>query len=214
MLTRLKSQIKSWQENQRVKSRAAKSRRARRRIFVDCGANTCTALRGFIEKYPDFEFFAFEPQPELYEHGLSVMADHPKQRILWYPKAVWTEDCTLNFYLATEWGDNHRGASTLVENHTHNGGKVDYGNPVEVEAIDFSVWLSCLARPEDYVIVKMDIEGAEYPVLEQLIEDDHIGLIDELLIEWHWQMNPDISQERHEALVRKLRESVDLQKWY
>ena len=49
--------------------RTALIRSARRRIFIDCGANTCTVLRGFIKRYPNFEFFAFGAQPELAAAG-------------------------------------------------------------------------------------------------------------------------------------------------
>lgn len=41
----------------------------------------------------------------------------------------------------------------------------------------------------DFIFVKMDIEGAEWPVLEKMINDGTIGLIDELAFECHfaWQ---------------------------
>jgi hypothetical protein len=57
-----------------------------------------------------------------------------------------------------------------------------------VACFDFSRWLSDLRtshpRP-DVIVVKMDIEGAEVPVLQKMIEDGTDALIDELLVEWH-----------------------------
>ncbi len=85
-------------------------RGAERRIFIDCGANTCTVLRGFVEKFPEFEFFAFEAQPELAEEGQKVIQENPSTRITFFNKAVWVKNEKLDFYLATKWGCNSQGS--------------------------------------------------------------------------------------------------------
>ena len=61
-------------------------------------------------------------------------------------------------------------------------------------AIDFSRWLKeMVARHTEadgskpFVVVKMDIEGAEYAVLEELVHDGTIALISELMVEFHTQ---------------------------
>lgn len=196
----------------RARVRARRRRRALRRsqgrrVLVDCGANTCTVLRSFVEQLPDFEFFAFEAQPELHGVGRAVAEEFPGVRIEFIPKAVWTEDTHVDFYLATEWGPNYRGGSTLVAGHTKNLSAIDYRQPVRVEAVDFSTWLGRNFLPEDYVIVKMDIEGAEYDVLEKVVADGNLAVIDELIIEFHQHMNDRIPRERHDRLLRTLRRS-------
>ena len=194
--------------------RAPRIRSARRRIFIDCGANTCTVLRQFVKRFPDFEFFAFEAQPELAAAGERVIRELPQTKIQHFSKAVWTRNEELSFYLATQWGPNHRGGSTLVTGNTCNQSAIDYESPVRVEAIDFSSWLGENFVPEDYVIVKMDIEGAEYDVLEKVIADGNLPLIDELIIEFHNQMNESVSKARHDALVGTLRSSCRLEIWH
>jgi FkbM family methyltransferase len=194
--------------------RAPRVRAARRRIFVDCGANTCTVLREFIKRFPDFEFFAFEAQPELAAEGDRVIGELPQTKIQHFSKAVWTRNEELSFYLATRWGSNHRGGSTLVTGHTRNLSAIDYESPVRVEAIDFSSWLAETVDREDYVIVKMDIEGAEYDVLEKVIADGNLPLIDELIIEFHYHMNEAISKARHDALMETLRRTCRVHVWH
>jgi len=194
--------------------RAPRARSARRRILVDCGANTCAVLRGFIKQLPDFEFFAFEAQPELAAEGERVIRELPQIKIHYFSKAVWIRDEELNFYLATRWGPNYRGGSTLVTGNARKQSAIDYDSPVRVAAIDFSRWLGENFVPEDYVIVKMDIEGAEYDVLEKVIADGNLPLIDELIIEFHQRMNGGISKARHNALVRRLRRSCRLEIWH
>lgn len=194
--------------------RAPRTRQARRKVFIDCGANTCTVLRQFISKLPDFEFFAFEAQPELAAEGKRVIRDLPEVRIQHFTKAVWVRDEVLSFYLATKWGPNYRGGSTLMTGQGNNRSAIDYQSPVQVEGFDFSRWLAENFGPEDYVIVKMDIEGAEYKVLEKVIADGNLALIDELIVEFHHHLNENISRAHHDALVRTLRRSCRLEIWH
>jgi hypothetical protein len=56
---------------------------------------------------------------------------------------------------------------------------------------------------EDYIVLKVDIEGAEYEVLEKMFEDGSIEYIDELYIEWHYD-KVKIPRERHVKISRKL----------
>ncbi len=181
---------------------------AKRQIYIDCGANTGQVLTSYIENNPNLECHIFEPQPELENRLTALIEKHKSTSISYYKKAVWTKDETLNFYLATEWDENHKGGSTLLDNHTNNLSKVDYDHPVEVEAIDFDHWLQyeLQLNEEDYIILKMDIEGAEYDVLEKLIESGNINFISELIVEFHHQMIENISEEQHNELISKLNE--------
>jgi len=51
-----------------------------------------------------------------------------------------------------------------------------------VPCFDFSEWLSELGQP---AVVKMDIEGAEYELLDKMRADRTDRFVDLLLIEWH-----------------------------
>src|SRR5436305_1602890 len=95
--------------------RRRRLRRAERRVFVDCGANTCSVLRGFLASLPDFEFFAFEPQPELQHEVHKVLREYPESKITFLSQAVWVRDEKLSFFLAAHWGPNYRGGSTLLQ---------------------------------------------------------------------------------------------------
>jgi FkbM family methyltransferase len=190
------------------------ARRRPREVFVDCGSNTCKVLAERIERGLESEFFAFEPQPELVACVEEVRSGHPGTPIHFSNKAVWVRDGTMDFYLATEWGPNHRGGSTLLAGHVKNAAKVDYSHPIAVGCIDFSRWLRRNFSRRDHLVVKMDIEGAEYPVLEKMIADGTIDYINELIVEFHWQMNEDLSQERHDALRAALDERVLVTEWH
>lgn len=61
---------------------------------------------------------------------------------------------------------------------------LEWNTKVEVNGIDFSEFLKKFSS-DDYIVCKMDIEGAEYDVLEKCIENKSYLKIKELIIEFH-----------------------------
>jgi FkbM family methyltransferase len=71
---------------------------------------------------------------------------------------------------------------------------LEFKETIEVDAIDFSLWVSENFSPDDLIILKMDIEGSEYKVLPKMINDGSIKYINDLIIEWHdWEL-PEYSE--------------------
>jgi hypothetical protein len=56
---------------------------------------------------------------------------------------------------------------------------------ISVESFDFSQWLSGSFTEKDYVILSLDIEGAEFAVLEKMLQEETARLIDRLYVEFH-----------------------------
>ena len=76
-----------------------------------------------------------------------------------------------------------------LERPDHHDVKLTFPETLEVEAIDFSRWIRENFVEDDYIFLKMDIEGSEYKVLPKMIEDGTINYINDLIIEWHdWQL--------------------------
>jgi len=187
---------------------------SKRRVFIDCGANIGKVLDEFIPKKQGFEFYAFEPQPELADTGKRLNEEYPGVFLEFYPYAVWTENTEMDFYLSARSGKNYKDASTLMTGHTKNDFEVDFKHPVRIRAIDFSEWIAQNFTPEDYIILKMDIEGSEYDVLEKMIATGTISYVNELIIEFHQFMNETITQERHNALVSILEKQLKMIIWH
>jgi hypothetical protein len=53
-------------------------------------------------------------------------------------------------------------------------------------------------------VVKLDVEGAEFPILERLVDEGTDALVAELLVEWHDDKMPAYA-DRKAALLRSLR---------
>lgn len=74
----------------------------------------------------------------------------------------------------------------------------------KVAMVDVAAWMGAHFRPEDHVVVKMDIEGAEFSIIDKMERNGWMDVIDVLAMECHpWAGNCD-------ALLRKLRAQKDL----
>jgi len=67
-----------------------------------------------------------------------------------------------------------------------------------------SSWLLRSFRPEDYVFIKVDVEGFEYDILLDLLHSGSFNLIDELSVEWHSRFNELSKWEGAEPIFEKM----------
>jgi len=189
-----------------------------RKIFLDCGTNLGQGLLKFINDGlidEGFEIHLFEPNPYALTETKKRLSDekYKKYNFICHEVAIWTEDCLKRMTLEAFDGDyvcQHTGE--FIGNNLKSGGatnimgdewnKPDYimdewiSCDKDVKCIDFSSFLKNNINEEDFVLCKMDIEGAEFEVLGKLIDEDTINLMDGIYIEWHNHLlktNYDIS---------------------
>ena len=169
-----------------------------RKIFLDCGAHNGCSVRKFNQYFPDFEVYSFDPNPYLCHHFIGLNTHH-------YPVAVWTSTKKIPFYI-----DEYDYDGSSVYKHKKN---IVGGKEIQTDAIDFDAFIRKNFSPSDFIILKLDIEGAEYPVLTKLLETKTINYIDELLIEWHYK-KINLPEEDHNLLVQKLKaQNIPMHKW-
>lgn len=169
-----------------------------RRIYIDLGANNGVTIRQFVAENPGFAVIGFEPTPALAEKLRSDFAGaHTNVHIMEY--AAWIHDGVTTFFL----GIDSDQSSTAVENKTATKRwRVDYANGITVRTMDFDRWFHENFADDDQIVVKMDIEGAEYKVLQRMLLSGSLRLIDELRVEWHWQRYPNEATEAEHARIR------------
>lgn len=158
------------------------------KCFIDCGAYTGDTCNLFME-HPEafgvegdparYEVYAFEPGEQNWDFHFPVTL---------IKKAVWVEECQVNF----TGGVSNQAATVVVPPEVRAG--------QAVEGLDFAAWLRRFEGYEE-VIVKMDIEGAEYPVLERLLETGAIEIITRLFVEFHPNRFSDGVQRRNNLLA-------------
>ena len=167
-----------------------------RKVFVDGGAHMGESVRLFMDRFPDsneYEIYSFEANDDLMDHLRSVVEPLGANVI---NKALWKEDGDIDFYKGFHL------SSSVMKDKTW--GQLDTENPVKVNSIDLAKWVVGNFSVKDYIILKLDIEGAEYDVLEHMFETGAIEYINELYIEFHSKKIPSILESRHEALISKL----------
>lgn len=164
-----------------------------RYIFVDGGAHIGESVAHFVKskvysKY-SWEMFSFEANHNL----IPSIPNRPNLTIL--NKAIWIHDEGVNFYL----GEDTLSSSILKHKKTGNLSKV----PTHVESVDFGKWLKSNFEQDDIILVKLDIEGAEYEVLEQMLMDGSIKYIDVLFVEFH-NTKVNVPKHRDTELINEI----------
>lgn len=170
----------------------------RKKVFIDAGANKGQSIDHFINIIPDwkeYEIHLFEPDSRCSIY-LSKYKDIPNIQL--HKQAVWTHNGTVKLYLA---------GSPTGNSVVHEKVNVNINKYVEIACTDLSSFITEKYLPEDYIIVKIDIEGGEYEVLEHLLHTKAVTYIDELFVEFHKDKIPGkLSQNQHNNLIAKYKE--------
>lgn len=164
-----------------------------KKTFIDLGYNLGQSVDFFTKLIPDsneYTIYAFEPDSRnnsKFNYSLPIN---------YYKQAAWIYDGTIKFYLG-----NSSFASTINPTKTTN---ISTNNYIEVDCIDLSNFIISNFDKQDYIILKVDIEGAEYELLEHLIKTKAIEYVDDLFVEFHLGKIKNINEEQHNKLISKL----------
>jgi len=194
----------------------------KRTVFIDCGANVGRVLEQQVQRFPAREYFALEANPALIPHIQDVREQHPTNSITIMHCAAWISDGTIPFYLSglnSQGRAVHDGSTAVLGKSPRHplSGAIDYEHPIEVPSLDFSAWIRRTFEPSDIIHMKMDIEGAEYVVLEKMLQDCTIDYIDQAMVEFHYSDDGRIStidKRRHERIVEQVRRRTRLVEWH
>ena len=164
-----------------IRTSAPKGSLVNKKVFIDGGANVGQSTDAFLSQWPhseEFDIFMFEPtKGSCRLLNLNYVSKNSK--ITLEKKAMWIKDGTINFFTK---GDLSQG-NTLSEEKTKKE-KRQYTKQ-EVQCINLSRWIQDSFSRDDFLILKMDIEGAEYEVLEHLSKSGALEMIDVLFMEIH-----------------------------
>ncbi len=146
------------------------------KYFIDCGAHCGESILAAKQRFGnDVITISFEPIPGLAKQLQEIHKDNPTVNI--QNSAVWINDEVKKFHLSEEYTD---GSSLL---NSLNNLRDDHF--LSIPCFDLSSWIKDTFSKDDYLILKLDIEGAEYEVLNKMIEDNTMGMINEFWGEWH-----------------------------
>ena len=172
--------------------------------LLDFGANELQGYKIFKEKYnidESWEVHHYEPNPALIDF-ISNNNDIGQ----FHNKAVWDKNEQVRFIVDSEittWQGSHidQGSKTFKERAK--------GEPktITVQAIDVFEILKQYDQ-SDYIILKMDIETAEFQVLQRMIDTDQLKKINDIYVEFHCRMFGNKRSEYRkwqDSLVREIK---------
>lgn len=168
-----------------------------RYIFIDGGAHLGETINAFkksrLYSEHQWKIYSFECNPQVIER----LREHHSQSedIEIINKAMWIHSQGLEFYFAK---------STLGGNVVKNQYTPKKRKSTHVESIDFGDWLKENFEIEDTIFVKLDIEGAEYEILNKMLRDGSIKYVDKFYIEFHSVIMKDITEENDKELINKI----------
>jgi len=134
-------------------------------FIIDCGAHIGLSVIYFKKQYPKSAVIAFEPDEKNFFLLSKNVASYNFSEVELRKEAVWVEDTLLNF-------SGEGNMSSKIEN-SHSG-----KNNALVKA---SRLKNLIDKPID--LLKIDIEGAEYPVIKDI--QDRLHFIANIFLEYH-----------------------------
>jgi FkbM family methyltransferase len=128
--------------------------------------------------------------------------------------AVGTTDSELRFYYNTDFDQG----GTLVHDHNTAYYNNDDSKHISVRCIDLDAYIDNLSHYFNRIIIKLDVESAEYDILDRFIETGRIHRFEKIIIEFHSQyMNEQKQQEyraREQQVIQLMTDNdIDLKIW-
>ena len=155
------------------------------KICIDLGANLGQHTRTMAAHAA--KVYAFEPDPWTAAELRTRLADVSNVEVI--EAAAGTEDGTFPLYRTASFdadpAEQSQSSSLMAQKRN-----IDISNAIDVRVIDFPAFLESLDA--DIAVIKMDIEGAEVPLLEALFDHPVKNRIGHLFVETHESRIPDL----------------------
>ena len=163
-------------------------------VYIDCGACIGDTMAIAMEKWKDMDrYIGFEPNLE----NFKVLEERFRgnDKVFVHPVAAATYNGEIKLYCSP---GNREGHSIYEKKWNVEG------DPIKVKCIDFTRWLYDSFEVDDNITLKMNMEGAEYPVLAKLLRSDAINRVRALFVQWHNHKIKEFDQKEHNYIQFQL----------
>lgn len=155
------------------------------------------SVEPLIERFKPYRLFAIDPYPDHPEGYRQIGGTH----VQYIRQAAWITDGALE--LAVVPGERAWDSTVMPAKNTRGEWKPENVQPVA--CFDLARFLDRWFWGEACdVVLKLDCEGAEYPLLEHLLETGIAARVDLLLVEWHaHRMSDPLLPDRQADILRR-----------
>jgi len=149
-------------------------------VFVDVGANLGQEIQFFSQL--GLVMDSYEPHPYFFDKIVCDFGHIESAKIT--NAAAWSENCIRQFYFKKHpapcpWGNNHRSGGASLCSEKSN---VLSNQSVKVQCIDI---VDIISAHDKIKILKIDAEGAEYDILQRLVDTSLIHKPEFIFFEDH-----------------------------
>lgn len=157
-------------------------------VAIDCGANIGMVTKRMAKR--GVEVYAFEPNP----HAFEVLKNRFKNNssVTCINKGVHNKKGNFKLFMHENAEDNPvlwSVGSSMIEDK----GNVSNSNYVLAEVVDLIEFIEKIGKR--IKVLKMDVEGVEYDILNTLIDSGIIRNIDNILVEAHEDKIPSLMDD-------------------
>jgi FkbM family methyltransferase len=145
--------------------------------ILDCGANIGVSILYFKSLYPEARIVGFEPFEPAYQALLANIHDNGLQDVEVHQVALSPERGTVDLF----YNPDHLGSLSMSTRQERIRGATQ-----AVKAAPLSDYID---EPVD--LLKIDIEGAEVPVLRELAASGKLAMIRQMIVEYHHHVRTD-----------------------
>lgn len=151
-------------------------------LLIDCGLGVDISFpTAFLQRFDGARVIGVDPNP----HSLAYCRAHCPTGMEILPNALWSRAGeTLVFHLPRSQAELPKGADGVSGSLDPSHEYVDGGERIETLTVDLEVLLARAGRVQCDVF-KLDIEGAEYALLDALVVSGGIRAAQQLLVEFH-----------------------------
>lgn len=157
------------------------------RIFLDVGSHTGQTLEEVTRPQYGFKVYGFEPMPVQYQALVAAFDDKPNVILLNYGLSDKSCDKTL-------YGDNSQMEASVFSNKYD----VDYNVQTVCKFVQASGFLRAIQAKD--VTLKLNCEGAEVEILDDLIRSGEIWSVGNLMIDFDIRKVPGGEREAKRVL--------------
>ena len=151
-------------------------------LLIDCGLGEDISFpAAFLQRFAGARVIGVDPNPR----SLAYCRARCPAGMEILPNALWTRAGeTLAFHMPRSQDKLPQGADGVSGSLDRSHQYVEGGERIEIQTVDLDSLLSRAGRTECDVL-KLDIEGAEYELLDALIASGRIRAARQVLIEFH-----------------------------
>ncbi|RDS84539.1 FkbM family methyltransferase [Dyella monticola] len=173
-----------------------------RGLFLDCGSNLGQGFSTFKQFFPPdkFDYILIEPNPHCEVTLRQIMSvDNSHIELIMAAAATEEGTCQLFGLVEDQRGNKSDGASILKD---HNS--AFYAPNVEqaITVPKFSLANLILAKARQYavIVMKLDVEGAEYEILPDLMEKGAADCLSAIYVEFHSQYMVEPNRQKYKNM--------------